>query len=262
MNPSRLLALFSLALALTAAYLAWREYERRIDAEFRLAYSYGHIYPAPPPLPAPPKQPTPEALAPSRTPGSRQSVDIQPYLKMIDDLRQKTQELDRELLASQSSLARAEARLAEQTEASEKALSQLRDLREESQQNRRLAEVYEAELKAKSQRLLQAETAEKLMQQRVEKAEQTARRAGVASRDAEDISRRRESLVSSLQRRFREVTDLYRAFSLQAQNRSTPGASLEAGDLSRLQTTLQQAEDEIEQLRTLNRRMADLARNK
>jgi len=47
---------------------------------------------------------------------------------------------------------------------------------------------------------------------------------------------------------------------LAAQTRDTPATGLQAGDLSRIQTTIQQAEDDLRQLQTLNARVAQLAR--
>ncbi|MFN8942912.1 MAG: hypothetical protein ACK5ZJ_24620 [Acidobacteriota bacterium] len=263
MMTPRLLTALAVILLLSAGLLLWRSEQRRADAELRLA-TFLREQPArpSPSSPAPPASLPSSPLPSPRTSLNQREVDIRPYLKMMDDLRQKAQELDRDLLASQSALNRSEARLAELTESAQKSEALLRDLREDADKQRRLAEVFEAELKVKSQRLLQAETTEKLMQLRVEKAELAARRAASSARGAEDIQRRRELLVSSLLRRFREIADWSRAFSLQAQNRSSAAAGLEAGDLSRLQTTLQQAEDDLEQLRSLNRLITDSLRVK
>jgi hypothetical protein len=260
---TRLLAVLGLILVSAAGTLLWRAELRRADAELRLASLLREQAARPNPSSLAPPTSLPAIPLPApRAGANHREIDISPYLKMIDDLRQKTQDLDRDLLASQSALNRTESRLAELTDSSQKSEALLRDLREDADKQRRLAEVFEAELKVKSQRLLQAETAEKLMQQRVERAELAARRASASARGAEDIQRRRELVVSSLLRRFREITELSRAFSLQAQNRSSAAAGLEAGDLSRLQTTLQQAEDDLEQLRSLNRLLTDPPRSK
>jgi hypothetical protein len=106
------------------------------------------------------------------------------------------------------------------------------------------------------------ETSEKLLQEKLSKAELAAKRVVVVSKDVEDLNRRREASLLTLERRYREVTDLYRNFSLNMQTRENPGQGLQAGDLSRIQTALQQAEEELRQLRSLNTRVAELARSK
>ena len=193
---------------------------------------------------------------------ARSAVDIAPYLKMIDDLRLKTRDLDRELHESRVETVREQAKATEDSEKADKLAAQLASLREEAEATRRRAEVFEADLKAKAQRLIQAETAEKILQDRLNKSELAGRRVLVVSKEVEDLNRRRELAVNVLQRRYRELTDLYRNVSLNAQTRETSGSGMQAGDLSRIQTALQQAEEELRNLQTLNARVAELARAK
>jgi len=125
-----------------------------------------------------------------------------------------------------------------------------------------VSEALDTELKFKAQRLIQVETSEKLLQEKLSKAELAAKRVVVVSKDVEDLNRRREATLLTLERRYRDVTDLYRNFSLSMQTRENPGQGLQAGDLSRIQTALQQAEEELRQLRSLNARVAELGRGK
>jgi hypothetical protein len=123
-----------------------------------------------------------------------------------------------------------------------------------------VTEAVQAELRAKAERLLKAETSEKLLQERSARAEAAAAKVVVSTKELEDLNRRREAFLTTILRRFREVNDLYRNFTLAAQTRDTPATGLQAGDLSRIQTTIQQAEDDLRQLQTLNARVAQLAR--
>jgi hypothetical protein len=120
----------------------------------------------------------------------------------------------------------------------------------------------DSELKAKNARILRAETAEKLAQEKLAKAEAAAAQAGRGSAELEDINRRREVYLSSLLRRFREVSDLYRTLSLDLQNREQIAAGTQAGDLSRILNSVQQAEDDLRQLQNLNSRAARLTQKK
>ncbi len=202
--------------------------------------------------------------APVIVAGPKSNVDVGPYLKMIDDLRAKAEQYEKELAEVQRVAARAEAKASEEGERAERAASLYAALKEEAAQTRRIAEVYEEELKVKTKRLTTAETAEKLLQERLTQSEQASRRVVTVSKEIEDLNRRREEAITALQQRYREVTDLYRNFALNSQNREggQAGQGMQAGDLSRIQSVLQQAEDELQQLRRLNGRVAELARKK
>lgn len=189
-------------------------------------------------------------------------ADPTQYLKTIDDLREQMQEQARELSASKDAAARAAAAAETETAERKKLAAQIEDLREDIQAARRLTDAVQAELKVKSDRLIKAETAERLLQDRATKAEAAANRVAGASREMEDLNRRREAYLTTLLRRYREVGDLYRNFTLNAQTAEAPGNALQAGDLSRIQNAIQQAEDDLRQLQALNARMAQLARAK
>ena len=260
-----LLAVLVAVLSL-AATLGWRADQARKVAESRIkdleaTLTAKGIAVAPPPptlLPQDKSTPTTE----KKLLAAKTATDLGPYLKLIDDLRDRTHTLDRDLHLARSEESKLQAKAKEQTDQAEKLAEQLATLREESQKDRRIAEVLDVELKGKSQRLIQAETAEKILQDRLTKAEQASRRITGTSKEIEDLNRRRELAITALQRRYREVTDLYRNFALNAQTRETPATGLQAGDLSRIQTALQQAEDDIRQLQTLNARVTELAKAK
>ncbi|MBL8236955.1 MAG: hypothetical protein JNM66_06025 [Bryobacterales bacterium] len=189
-------------------------------------------------------------------------TDPAPYLKMIDELRENLKEQARELSVVRESVSRAEAAAATEQEEVRKLRTQAEDLREDAQSARRLSDALQVELRAKSDRLLKVETAEKLLQERVTRAESAAGKVAGVSREVEDLNRRREAYLTTLLRRYREVNDLYRNYTLNAPTRDAAGAGLQAGDLSRIQSTIQQAEDDLRQLQALNARAAQLARAK
>jgi hypothetical protein len=77
----------------------------------------------------------------------------------------------------------------------------------------------------------------------------------------EDLNRRREVLLNNMVRRYREVTDQYRTLSLRVQSRADQlGLDPGAGEISRIQTSVQQAEEEFRQLNSLNAQAAKLLR--
>ena len=159
--------LLALLLGVTST-LGWRAEQGRKEAESRLhdlQLSMGAKDTA---VAAPPTAgllaEKSAAISERRLPAARTGVDIAPYLKMIDDLRLKTRDLDRDLHEARVESAAAEAKATEESENAGKLSAQLANIREEGEAARRRAEVYEADLKVKSQRLIQAETAEKILQ--------------------------------------------------------------------------------------------------
>lgn len=260
---TNLVALVGLVAVATLGWL-WRSAEGRSEAAARevaaLRQEMAGRMSSAPEGPAPVAAEEEEAKAAAPAPGKAAGVEMGPYLRMIDELRAKAAQFEKELGEAQGEAARQQARAAEQAERAEKAVAEAAGLREEAAQQRRLAEVYEAELKSKTQRMTSAETAEKVLQERLTVAERNARRTLNLSREAEDLSRRREAIIATLERRYREVTDLYRNHALNAQNREGGTPGVQAGDLSRIQSVLNQAEDELRQLRALNGRMLEMER--
>lgn len=260
---TNIVAMVGLVVAATLGWL-WRDAEQRGEAAARevaaLRQQVAGQQSRAPVAAAPEAVEEKEAPVAAPVPGKAGSVEMGPYLRMIDELRARAGQLEKELGEAQAEGARQQARAGEEAERAEKALGQVAALREEAGQQRRLAEVYEAELKSKTQRMTSAETAEKVLQERLTLAEQNARRALSLSREAEDLSRRREALIATLERRYREVTDLYRNHALNAQNREGATPGIQAGDLSRIQSVLNQAEDDLRQLRALSGRLAEMER--
>ncbi len=182
--------------------------------------------------------------------------------KIIDDLQQRVQDLSKDLAAVREEIAKAESKAAADAAEAKKLQTQLDELRDSAHAGKRSLDAVEAELKAKSERLARSEAAEKAAADRALKAEATVAKASTQSKELEDLIRRRETLLTTVLRRYRDVTDLYRNFTLNAQTRETPGVGLQAGDLSRIQSAIQQAEEDLRQLNSLNARVAQASRAK
>ncbi|MFN0100485.1 MAG: hypothetical protein ACKV2U_00180 [Bryobacteraceae bacterium] len=250
--------------AVAASFFWWRAEQGRRAALVRLAQfeaARGQVGEAPVTPPATAEAPNEPISATSKTRVVRvpTGADPVPYLKTIDELRELIKEQAKDLSAARDAASRADAATATEEAERKKVKAQLDDLRDDMQAAKRLSEALQAELRVKSERLVKAETQEKLMQERLVRSETATAKVAVASKEIEDLNRRREAFLTSLLRRYREVNDLYRNFTLNAQTRETPGTGLQAGDLSRIQTAIQQAEDDLRQLQALNARMAQLA---
>jgi DNA repair exonuclease SbcCD ATPase subunit len=124
-------------------------------------------------------------------------------------------------------------------------------LREDLDSARRVVQAMEAELKAKSERLAQMEITLRKTRDEQAAAAQRGNQAGALANELSDINRRRENTVTTLQRRYRELTDQLRALAIRLdRERDNPVAA--APDISRIQTAVQSAEDDLRQLSGLN----------
>jgi chromosome segregation ATPase len=260
----RILPYLLLFTTVAATFLAWRAEQGRraaLDRVTRLEAQQVSTTVTSPPNPETPKEPdeTPGKTRVLRVPTGADPV---PYLKTIDELREQLQDQAKALSAAREAVSRAEASTVAEEAERKKGKAQLEELQEDMQAARRLGDALQTELKAKSERLVKVETSEKLMQERLSKAEGAVAAAKGESKEIEDLNRRRDALLTAVLRRYREVNDLYRNFALNAQTTDAPGAGLQAGDMSRIQTAIQQAEDDLRQLQALNARMAQLAKRK
>jgi chromosome segregation ATPase len=247
-----------------AVWMGWRaEKERQLAADrvVRLETELALRGVVVPRVESPVENETP-VTAPKTVGPMREGVDVGKYIKMIDDLRARAAGLEKEVEDAKSAEEQLREKAQAQLEELRRVSEQLSNVKEDALKQQRVSEALDTELKFKAQRLVQSETSEKLLQERVAKLELAAKRVTVVSKDVEDLQRRREAALVTLERRYREVTDLYRNFSLSLQTRESPGQGLQAGDLSRIQTALQQAEEDLRQLRSLNARVAELTRAK
>lgn len=79
------------------------------------------------------------------------------------------------------------------------------------------------------------------------------------SRELEDVNRRREIYLSNVLRRYRDVTEQYRALATRLERPpESPGPA--PGEISRIQNAISMAEEDLRQLQGLNAQAAVLAR--
>lgn len=126
------------------------------------------------------------------------------------------------------------------------------DLRESLDKTRRVVNATEAELKSKTERLVQLEAS--LARTREENAGATAQIRSISGvlREFEDLNRRRENTLANLQRRYRELTDLYRSLLLTIEQQRDNPAMRQLPDASRIQATVLAAEDDLRQIVAFN----------
>jgi len=184
------------------------------------------------------------------------------YIRVIEEARAALEGVRKDLSAARNDLEAARASVVQEKDQREKLAVELGERSESLAAAQRVVTVTEAELKAKNERMLRVETSEKLVREVAGKAEINSAKALRTAEELDELNRRRELLLGSINRRYREVTDQYRTLSLRVQGRAEQlGLDPGAGELSRIQTSVQQAEEDMRQLNGLSAQAAKLLRN-
>lgn len=127
------------------------------------------------------------------------------------------------------------------------------EAREEADGLRRLNETIEAELKSKAARVDAAEALARRAQSETGDTKQKLNLTASTLRELDDIANRRDSYLSNLQRKYRDVNDQLRSLTARLDryrdSNSAPGFST---DLPRLQSLVQSAEEDLRQVQSLN----------
>ena len=144
-----------------------------------------------------------------------------------------------------------EATITKVTEENKRLNSETHEFKENLASTNRIVSVMETEIKSKTERISQLENAaRKAREDNTGTAQKLAQVAGT-TKELEEINRRREDTLTSLQRRYRELTDQFRAFALRLDSNRDNPAPL-TPDLSRIQSNVQSAEEELRILIGLN----------
>ncbi len=124
------------------------------------------------------------------------------------------------------------------------------DLKETLATTTRILDAVRTELKGKDERLTQVMvTNNQLLEENRKNGDKLSQMPRLL-RDLDEINRRREAYVNNILRRYREVTDQYRAIAGRADQAGDAGAG--SPELTRIQNALQMAEEDLRQLSSLN----------
>jgi len=170
------------------------------------------------------------------------------------------QQLSRELQEAQASIARLQAQLQEAGQARQEAMAAAedlqkreRELREQFDSTRQQLDAARAESQAARERAagLEADNAKMKNESGARGAQATELRKALAT--LADLDRRRDSYLTSIIRRYREITDQFRtvAGTLDS-SRGAESVSSSGAALSRIQNAISLAEDDMRRLNELN----------
>lgn len=121
-----------------------------------------------------------------------------------------------------------------------------------------LAETRGAELSRKTEQVAMLESGQKLLREDSASTAQKASQQLQVLHELQEVYRRRESYLTTLMARYREVTEQYRAFASVLENRRGPegtsgaGISIAGPELGRIQNSITMAEEDLRQLNSMN----------
>jgi len=194
--------------------------------------------------------------APSRASGERKSNRENAESRGEDE----TQPLRDSLAEANATVARLEARIGELESQLEKVSAESKQsaaaaegLNQNLAEATRTVESLQKETKNQSRRLAELETANTRLR------EETAKNAGSTSQllqlssELQDLNRRRDTYVSNILRRYKDIADQYRALSVALDGRrDRQSAPLGEAELSRIQSAIAMTEEDLRQINALN----------
>lgn len=154
-----------------------------------------------------------------------------------------------------------EGHLQEQKTENQRLAASEREVNEDLSRANRVVNALEAELKAKNERLVQVEIANNKLKSDQGADAQRATEVTKLAQELQEVHRRREVYLTSLLRRYREVTDQYRSLSgVNEDRRDAAAPAVSGADLARIQQTISMAEDDLRQVNTLNAQAQQIQR--
>jgi DNA repair exonuclease SbcCD ATPase subunit len=201
----------------------------------------------------PPAAPAHEAVAPAHRPEKPAADPGQAGVAL--ELRESLKDAHSTIAELEMRIASLEEKLKKTAEENQRLSGEEKELRERVDTTVRLVDAVQTELKSRNDRLLQLELANRSLRESSASASQRATQAAQALREVEEINRRRETYLSNILRRFRELTDLYRALATRLDD-ARDGAAPAPGELSRIQTTVSMAEEDLKQIASLGAQAA------
>jgi DNA repair exonuclease SbcCD ATPase subunit len=201
----------------------------------------------------PPRVPEPEPAAPARpAPVAHTPAENPAREAEFETVRSN-------LAQANSTIAQLEARINElqnqvqQLGNGNKQLSEAeRDASEAVASARRVIEEHERELKTRSDRIGELELANQRLRDQGKIDAQKVSQMTPLITELQDLHRRREGVLRNILRRYKEVTDQYRALSGMLDSRAQSTVVAAGPDLARIQNAISLAEDDLRQLNSLD----------
>ncbi|MBM3796721.1 MAG: hypothetical protein FJW31_22300 [Acidobacteria bacterium] len=262
-------ALLALAGALLGAVIMyWSQHAEVVGLRGqvdKLARQAAEAKPAATPGGEPAAAPAPAAVERREAPVARQTaaaplddaVTRTELVRLLDEKNAKinaAEAAQRELRERVSEL---ETKLSSVTRETEQLSAAQSEVKGQLESARRMAESLDVQNKKREERLAQVEVANQDLRKRGEEHPQRLAKLSELATQMDDLTRRRETCLSNVLRRYREATDLFRTMALRLDNpRDGVNAPPASNELSRIQQAITAADEDVRQLQALNAQAA------
>jgi chromosome segregation ATPase len=206
------------------------------------------------PAPVPPPGPTRIERAPT-------AVVTVPEGASSAELREKLNAANSSIADLEAQVQKLEGALAKAYEESKVLTAAESEQRERADSLGRVVEALQAENRTNRDRLTQLETANLKVSEEARQAREQFSRAAQPGQELEEINRRREMHLSSILRRYRDLTEDFRSLAARL-DKAGEGSSGFPGQLSRIQSAVAGAEDDLRQISGLNAQATRAAQRK
>src|SRR5579872_6309999 len=224
------------------------ELRRRVD---QLAHPQGE------PAPAAPKASAPHSVAPDTGTASPEALSAAEH--RAERLRDSLAEANAEITRLQSRVSDLQAQVESATADNRGLTSAAEASKKGLADAEQTLETLREELKANSARIAQLENSNaRLLKDAAAASKQSAAPTQQIISDLEGIFRRRETYLDNILRRYREITEQYRAMSGVMDSQRNRGVATSAAEISRIQNSITLTEDDLKQLSALNAQAARL----
>jgi len=203
---------------------------------------------APAPAPAPPAAPRVAQPSAPATGASAVAAAEQQSIHMRDALGQSSAEVAR----LQARVSELQTGVENATEENRRLASAAEELKRSLADANQTIETIRAELKSNSGRMAQIESANAKLKEEASTAGQSAVQLKQTASDLEGLFRRREMYLNNILRRYREITEQYRAMSgVLASRRDREAAPVGSTEIAHIQNAIALAEEDLKQIDAL-----------
>ncbi len=202
--------------------------------------------------PAAPAQPSPSASARVGSGrGLQAPLPANPSQDEVRSLNNTLADANTAIQTLQTRIAELESQLEKVTAESKQSAAAEAELKQNLTDAGHTVESLRTEMNSQSRRLSELEAANQKLRETTSKNAQTSAQILQVASELQDVNRRRELYVSSILRRYKDLTEQYRALSASLDSRREHQAPLGTAELGGIQNTIAMSEEDLRQINAL-----------
>lgn len=174
------------------------------------------------------------------------------------ELRTRLDQIQRTVADRDVRIAELEASLAKLEEDYRRVSEAQAELTEKVNSANRVIDAMDTELRAKNARMTRLEITNRELQQARSQLEKDKAQARQLLQQLEETERRRDVYLTSILRRYKDITDQYRALASRWDRAPTETAAAPGNEISRIQDAISLTEEDLRQLNSINSRVQAL----